>query len=183
MGTGRGIRRRDIAQQQPVSDEDGKGHDPLPGTLQAQIQHGGEHPGQADASQHAGVAEGLELEVEESLVDQFQKDQHQAPADHRPPDPATGKALLLLGGKRKGEGHPGDEKENRENGIVLPQPFPGNMVHLEGDPAFIAAGEEGADGENEGRQAHDKEHVEAPQGIQGIKSLICHNYRVNTCPA
>ena len=62
----------------------------------------------------------------------------------------------------------------------MPEAVPVHMAHLAGEPAGIPVGEELADRDQETGEAHDKQHVEAPQGIDGEQSFLVHTLWVSS---
>ena len=86
----------------------------------------------------------------ESKISLLEEDEDEAAAEYVEPDPAFGHAFPALLGQGEGERHPGDEEEQRENGVMVRPSVPGDMAHLPGQPELVAAGKEAADVVDEG---------------------------------
>ncbi len=105
--------------------------------------------------------------MKDTVADQSQQYQQETAADDLQVDLRGSPALSLLFGQREREGDAGNEKEEREDGVVLTQTVPFHMGHLGGDPFSEAAlRQQRAQGNDPRGKAHDTKHIGAAQGIQ-----------------
>lgn len=151
-----------VAHQQTEDDE----HEMLhPGHMH--VDEGTQHPGHADASQHAPEPQFGKLEIEYAVAHPAQGHEYEASHHHLAQDGymAHASLLLLLQGERKrGTGY---EEEQGEDGVVMPETVPLGMGHLLGYGLPRGTlGEETCNGCDEGGTSHDEQHVKASQGIE-----------------
>ena len=120
---------------QPIADQDDRGDHGQDGSLaDAGEEQRGEHPGQTDARQHTGAAQISEIELKDTIADQSQQYQQETAADDLQVDLRGSPALSQLFGQREREGDTGNEKKEREDGVVLTETVPFDVGHLIGDP-------------------------------------------------
>ena len=131
---------------------------------------GSKHPGQADASQHAGEPLCLEIELKQSAIDHAQEHQQQAAPQDFQVDACHGLSSLHLFLQREGEGDARDEEEQREDGVVVAESVPLDMLHLLGQGLGQAARKPLCQCNEQACAAHDEQHVEAAKGIDGGKA-------------
>ncbi len=177
QGVYRGVNARgtDKGRHQPVAQEDYPYHRQFgPKAFAGRREDiGGKHPSQTYAPQYAGPALGGELELQQSPVNHAQEHQQEAPAQNLQVDAPLGTPVLALFLQREGEGDARNEQEEREDGVVMRQPVPRHMLHLPGyELPRGGVGEKGCNGHEQRGATRDEKHVEAPQGIQRLQSVV-----------
>ncbi len=135
---------------------------------------GCKHPSKTDSSKNAGIAKVLEIKIEQPVIDNAQEDKHQATHDNFPVNGPSRASFLTLFCQREREGDACDEKEQREDGVVMPQPMPLNVIHLLSKCLCKRTREPLSKRHKQGRATHDEQHIKATKGIDGEQSFVFH---------
>ena len=141
LGQGTGSRRVRSGNQaqQAVSGKKGRA-DGSPGlSAEPYIQESRAHPGKTDTAENAVKAEIGEIQLEQSVIYDSEQNQDSRPLEYL----AVDMFPVLL--KRERESDSGDEKEQRKYRVVLSQPIPFRVMHLNVEPA-VGCSEDGAQG-------------------------------------
>ena len=166
----------------PVTQQQADGRQELVARPRVQGNQGGENISQPDPPQHAGKADGSEIrhqmtlsagtlvqmqrevEVQNAVDHQAQKNEHDSPANDPPMQLRRAVPLGKMGGEGKGDGHADDEHEQRKNQIVERKTVPLRVFSVpEGDRAKRFRATQHGKRLQHVLSADDPEHVEAAQ--------------------
>ena len=113
----------------------------------------------------------LEVELKQAVEQDAQYDQYDSAKEYLPVYLPLAASARNLAGIREGERNARDEKEQREYRVHKREPVPPGVLHMPEQRSLCPARDGLAERLDEGRHAHNDQHVEAPQGIQRKKSF------------
>lgn len=169
--TGGGIRSGNQRDKGPVAHQQDSRYYYPPAARAADEQYGRQHPGYADTPEDAIYAKVSEIQLEEAVHHYSQQHQDDAAGYDFQVYTACASPLFPLLGIRERERYSGDEKEQREYGVHKGEPVPPGVLHMVVKRTVRSARNGLAESLNQGRNAHDYQHVEPSQGVKGEKSF------------
>ena len=140
----------------------------LSAEAQEQDRDGGPGPGETDAPEDARVAQAVQLQGEQPVVDHAEE--HQQGRAARRVEGECAPCIPALQPPVEGQGHrgPGQEQEQGEDQVPGGEAVPLGVVGLGlEDPVQPVEAEREAEGEHHLPEAQDHHHVEAPEGVDG----------------